>query len=118
MVCISFLPRLSAFATAMRIQQELIQGILEPFTVLAGASENLLGSTAHGVEGAITGMTNLAPRVCLKAFELARAGRYDEARVWAVEISRAEWALIRGNVVGTKVHPRCTPIVVACRPEP
>lgn len=86
-------------------QAELVPA---PFTVLAGASDNLLGSTAHGAQGAITGLSNLAPRVCLKVFEMASDGKYDEARSLASEISRAEWTLIKGNILGTKVsrkHP-------------
>jgi 4-hydroxy-2-oxoglutarate aldolase len=84
---------------------KLVRGADEPapFTVLSGGSDYILGSTAYGVQGAITGIANLAPRVCLKVFELASAGRSDEARDLALEISRAEWALSRGNILGTKV---------------
>lgn len=48
-------------------------------------------------------MANVAPRVCVKAFELARAGRYEEALQYARVISTAEWGMGKGAILGTKV---------------
>ncbi|KAF2447367.1 aldolase [Karstenula rhodostoma CBS 690.94] len=75
---------------------------LAPFTVLGGATDYLLGAAAYGVQGAITGSANVAPRVCIKVFGLASTGRIEEAKTLALEISRAEWALGKGNILGTK----------------
>jgi dihydrodipicolinate synthase/N-acetylneuraminate lyase len=77
--------------------------LLAPFTILGGATDYLLGAVAVGGQGAITGMGNVAPRVCCKAFELATKGDVAAAEEFAGEISRAEWALGKGGVVGTKV---------------
>ncbi|WVQ85340.1 hypothetical protein IAT38_007505 [Cryptococcus sp. DSM 104549] len=73
-----------------------------PFTILGGATDYLLGALAVGGQGAITGMANAAPRVCAKAFELARAGRHEEALKYAGAISTAEWGMGRGAILGTK----------------
>ncbi|OCF32851.1 dihydrodipicolinate synthetase [Kwoniella heveanensis BCC8398] len=73
-----------------------------PFTILGGATDYLLGALAVGGKGAITGMTNVAPRVCAKAFELASAGRVEEALEFAGLISQAEWGMGKGAILGTK----------------
>lgn len=70
---------------------------------MGGASDYLLGTVAVGGQGAITGMANVAPRVCVKAFELARAGRHEEALQYARVISTAEWGMGKGAILGTKV---------------
>ncbi|KAF8758023.1 Dihydrodipicolinate synthetase [Rhizoctonia solani] len=72
------------------------------FTVFGGASDYLLAALAVGAQGAITGMANVTPRACVKAMDLWRAGKYDEARELAGAISRGEWALGKGWVTGTK----------------
>jgi 4-hydroxy-2-oxoglutarate aldolase len=66
-----------------------------------------LAAAAYGASGAITGLANIAPRVCAKAFELAKAGKAAEALELAQEISTAEWAFGRGNILGTKVSRVC-----------
>lgn len=76
---------------------------LAPFTILGGATDYLLGSLVLGGQGSITGMGNVAPRVCCKAFELASSGNNEEAHKYAGVISNAELSLGRGAVVGTKV---------------
>ncbi|QRW16767.1 dihydrodipicolinate synthetase family protein [Rhizoctonia solani] len=72
------------------------------FTVFGGASDYLLAALAVGAQGAITGMANVTPRACVKAMDLWRAGKHDEARELAGAISRGEWALGKGWVTGTK----------------
>ncbi|WVQ71040.1 hypothetical protein IAR50_000565 [Cryptococcus sp. DSM 104548] len=73
-----------------------------PFTILGGATDYLLGALAVGGQGAITGMANVAPRVCAKAFELAQAGKHEEALELAGAISTAEWGMGKGAILGTK----------------
>ncbi|WWD09203.1 hypothetical protein V865_007325 [Kwoniella europaea PYCC6329] len=73
-----------------------------PFTILGGATDYLLGALAVGGQGAITGMANVAPRVCAKAFELAKEGRQEEALKYAGAISQAEWGMGKGAILGTK----------------
>ncbi|CAE6479036.1 unnamed protein product [Rhizoctonia solani] len=72
------------------------------FAVFGGASDYLLAALAVGAQGAITGMANVTPRACVKAMDLWRAGKEDEARELAGAISRGEWALGKGWVTGTK----------------
>ncbi|WVF70756.1 hypothetical protein IAT40_005550 [Kwoniella sp. CBS 6097] len=73
-----------------------------PFTILGGATDYLLGALAVGGQGAITGMANVAPRVCAKAFELASSGKVEEALEFAGLISQAEWGMGKGAILGTK----------------
>ncbi|KAK8865827.1 hypothetical protein IAR55_000975 [Kwoniella newhampshirensis] len=73
-----------------------------PFTILGGATDYLLGALAVGGQGAITGMANVAPRVCARAFELAQAGKHEEALEYAGAISVAEWGMGKGAILGTK----------------
>lgn len=72
------------------------------FAVLGGASDYLLSALVVGADGCITGMGNVAPRACVKAMELFKAGKTAEATKLAGEISRAEWALGKGGITGTK----------------
>lgn len=50
------------------------------FSVFCGVDDLILESVALGVTGWISGMTNAWPAECVSIFDLARAGRYDEAR--------------------------------------
>lgn len=72
--------------------------------MLGGATDYLLGALAVGGEGAITGMANACPRACLKAYELAKTGKHAEALKLGGLISRAEWSLGKGGLLGTKVR--------------
>jgi 4-hydroxy-2-oxoglutarate aldolase len=73
------------------------------FTVLGGATDYLLGGLSVGGKGAITGMANVAPRACAKAFQLFQAGKTTEALEIAGEVSKAEWGMGKGGIMGTKV---------------
>ena len=48
-------------------------------------------------------MANVTPRACAKAYELHLAGRHGEALELAGKISKAEWAMGKGGILGTKV---------------
>lgn len=72
--------------------------------MFAGATDYLLAALAVGAQGAITGMGNVAPRACVKVMDLWRAGKQDEARELAGQVSRGEWGLLKGWVTGTKVR--------------
>jgi uncharacterized membrane protein (Fun14 family) len=48
-------------------------------------------------------MANVAPRACAKAFELFQAGKTIEALEIAGEVSKAEWGMGKGGIMGTKV---------------
>lgn len=73
-----------------------------PFTILGGATDYLLGALVVGGKGAITGIANVAPRCCARAYELFLAGRTTEALEFASEISKAEWGMGKTAILGTK----------------
>jgi len=50
------------------------------FTLLVGSAGTLYPSLLAGAAGAIVAVANVVPDVCVRLFELARAGRHDEAR--------------------------------------
>ena len=74
-----------------------------PFTILGGATDYLLGTLAVGAKGGITGMSNVCPRACAKAYDLAVAGDTAGALKIGAIISKSEWSLMKGNILGTKV---------------
>lgn len=50
------------------------------FAIFCGVDDLILESVALGVTGWVSGMTNAWPAECVRLFDLARAGRFDEAR--------------------------------------
>lgn len=72
------------------------------FAALAGQSDWLIAALAVGGAGAITGMANFYPKVCLELQDLFRAGKIDEARVLQGNVATAEWALAKGGINGMK----------------
>ncbi|MEP9386450.1 dihydrodipicolinate synthase family protein [Mesorhizobium sp. KR9-304] len=50
------------------------------FSVFCGVDDLILESVALGVTGWVSGMTNAWPAECVTLFDLAREGRYEEAR--------------------------------------
>lgn len=50
------------------------------FSVFCGVDDLILESVALGVTGWVSGMTNAWPAECVAIYDLAQAGRYEEAR--------------------------------------
>lgn len=50
------------------------------FSVLAGSATNFYAGLCAGVSGGVLALAGLLPEPCVRLFELARAGRFDEAR--------------------------------------
>ena len=50
------------------------------FTVLAGAAPTLFSAATLGVHGAVLALAGIVPDMCVKLFELARAGQIAEAQ--------------------------------------
>nr|ODO02536.1 hypothetical protein L204_01273 [Cryptococcus depauperatus CBS 7855] len=61
-----------------------------PFTILGGATSYLLDALAVEGSRAITGLANVAPRLCVRVFDLWRSGQHEEALKHAGTISTAE----------------------------
>lgn len=72
------------------------------FAALAGQSDWLIAALAVGGVGAITGMANFYPRLCMQLQDLFRAGKIDEARILQGNVATAEWALAKGGINGMK----------------
>ena len=51
------------------------------FPVLVGSAGTLYPAMMVGAAGAIVAVANVVPDVCVKLYDLVRAGRHDEARV-------------------------------------
>lgn len=51
------------------------------FPVLVGSAGTLYPAMMVGAAGAIVAVANVVPEVCVKLYDLVRAGRHDEARV-------------------------------------
>ncbi|HWJ57249.1 MAG TPA: dihydrodipicolinate synthase family protein, partial [Vicinamibacterales bacterium] len=49
------------------------------FPVVVGAAASLYASLMVGATGAIVAIANVVPELCVRLFELARAGRHEEA---------------------------------------
>ncbi len=71
------------FARFLRLVNEF------PKPVLQGNTAMMLASVASGAAGLVPGIANLFPRKCVELFELARAGKLDEARALEGEILAA-----------------------------
>jgi dihydrodipicolinate synthase/N-acetylneuraminate lyase len=72
------------------------------FHVFAGASDYLYAALSVGAKGAITGMGNLTPRLCVEIQNLHQAGKFSEALRLQGELSVAEWSILRGGIPGIK----------------
>ncbi|KAF9511031.1 hypothetical protein BS47DRAFT_1299428 [Hydnum rufescens UP504] len=72
------------------------------FSVLAGATDYLIGALAVGAKGAITGLGNIAPRLSLRLFDLWESGQLSEARELQGLVASGEWALLQAGIPGIK----------------
>jgi 4-hydroxy-tetrahydrodipicolinate synthase len=59
---------------------DLYNALGDRFAVFCGVDDLILESQALGVTGWVSGMTNAWPAECVKLFNLARDGKFDEAR--------------------------------------
>ena len=59
---------------------DLVGLAAEKFSVLVGSAPTFLSSLALGADGGIMAVACVAPDECLRIYECARAGSYDEAR--------------------------------------
>ncbi|GAA5928261.1 dihydrodipicolinate synthase family protein [Sporobolomyces koalae] len=80
----------------------------EDFAVLGGFVDFLGPSMFASAAGGITGTANVAPKSCLRLFELAQSGlagdsqKLIEAFKLQSAVSRADWALQKVGISGTK----------------
>ncbi|OJJ44555.1 hypothetical protein ASPZODRAFT_27212 [Penicilliopsis zonata CBS 506.65] len=72
------------------------------FSVLGGQIDWLIPAMSVGGIGAITGMANLWPRACVELYELALAGKTQEATELQLKAATSEWAFAKGGINGSK----------------
>ncbi|KAJ8082255.1 hypothetical protein PM082_008102 [Marasmius tenuissimus] len=77
-----------------------------PFVVLGGFVDILYPSFAGGASGSITGVANIAPRVCVRLWEVCNSEptkeTVQEAQALQGLLSRADWDAAKTGVPGTK----------------
>ncbi len=59
---------------------EFVRGTPEGFNVLAGSSTSFYAAMAVGATGGILALSCVLPDACVRLYELARAGKHDEAQ--------------------------------------
>ncbi|KAJ4409004.1 hypothetical protein N0V91_002818 [Didymella pomorum] len=72
------------------------------FMCMGGSVDFTLQTLVGGGSGIIGGMANIAPRTCVKLFELFQAGKLAEAQKLQAIVARGDWAAIQGGIIGTK----------------
>jgi 4-hydroxy-2-oxoglutarate aldolase len=74
------------------------------FTVLVGSAATLYPAMVVGAAGGIVAVANVVPDVCVKLYDLVRAGRHDEARVLQRRLTPLTHAVTAGySIAGLKV---------------
>jgi len=77
---------------------DLVSGTPERFAVLAGTTSTFYAALCVGCVGGVLAPACVVPDVCVRLFELTRAGRHDEAR--ALQAGLVPLARLLGPVYG------------------
>ncbi|KAM0542854.1 hypothetical protein ACHAPJ_012577 [Fusarium lateritium] len=72
------------------------------FRTFGGSVDFTLQTLVVGGEGIIGGTGNIAPRACMKLFELWEEGKLKEARELQAVVARGDWVAIQGGFVSVK----------------
>jgi 4-hydroxy-2-oxoglutarate aldolase len=72
------------------------------FMCMGGSADFTLPTMVAGGSGIVTGLGNVAPKACVKVFELWEAGKLEKAQAVQAVVARGDWAAIAGGIVGTK----------------
>ena len=74
------------------------------FTVLVGSAATIYPAMVVGAAGGIVAVANVVPDVCVKLYDLVRAGRHDEARVLQRRLTPLAYAVTGGySIAGLKI---------------
>lgn len=68
----------------------------------AGIADFISATVAAGGSGAIVGAANVFPRACVQVYNLAVAGRLDEAKRAQQQLAEADWSLTKRAIPGFK----------------
>jgi dihydrodipicolinate synthase/N-acetylneuraminate lyase len=74
----------------------------QPFVVLAGSADFLLPALAVNGSGTLAGLANIVPKSCVELMNAYKEGETFKARELQAVLARADWAVQKGGVVGTK----------------
>ncbi|KAL1845648.1 hypothetical protein Plec18170_009635 [Paecilomyces lecythidis] len=88
--------------TISKVARVRAQFTPDSFCALAGQSDWLMPAMSVGSTGAITGVANLYPRVCIEIFDLYQAGKLDKAQALQLKLATMEWGFGKGGINGTK----------------
>jgi len=69
---------------------------------MGGSADFTLQTMIAGGSGVITGLGNVAPKTCVRLFDLYAEGEVEEAQKLQAIVARADWAVIAGGIMGTK----------------
>lgn len=72
------------------------------FMCMGGSADFTLQTLVGGGSGIVGGLGNVAPKACVRLFELYACGKMDEARKLQAVVACGDWAVIKGGIVGTK----------------
>ncbi len=70
------------------------------FTVLVGSAPTLYPAMTVGAAGGIVAVANVVPEACVTLYDLVRAGRHEEARLWQRRLTPLAIAVTGGYGVG------------------
>ena len=74
------------------------------FTVLVGSAATMYPAMVVGAAGAIVALANAVPEVCVRLFDLARAGRHEDAKLLQRRLTPFAQAVTGGfGVAGLKI---------------
>ena len=78
-------------------------GLGSQFLCFAGSGDFTLPALAVGGAGIIGGIANIAPKACVRLFEMHWNERDAEAMALQEVVARGDWAAIQSGVVGVKL---------------
>jgi dihydrodipicolinate synthase/N-acetylneuraminate lyase len=72
------------------------------FMCLGGSADFITQALIGGGSGAVCGLANITPKVCVKLFELYKSGQLEEAVRLQAAVARGDWSVIQSGISGTK----------------
>lgn len=72
------------------------------FMSFGGMADLTVPAMIAGGSGVIAGLANVAPKACVKVYDLFTAGKFDEAKKIQGIVAKGDWGTIFGGIPGTK----------------
>lgn len=69
---------------------------------MGGAADFTLQSLVAGGSGVVTGLGNIVPKLCVRVYDLWKAGKWEEAQKLQAILPKADLAVLEGGVTGAK----------------